>query len=72
MCASRSLIYFSWIQRNIFSNKNDFFIIKNEMKDKEWCVAENENMPKNLLTYSYLITNQVSNQIKKKLLQLYD
>ena len=33
------------------------------MKDKEWCVTDNEHMPKKLLNYGYIITNELNKTI---------
>ena len=49
---------------SISSEQNESYLIKSKMSDKEWCVEEHETMPKELLTYSYLVSNDLEKMSK--------
>ena len=53
------------------SNNNEANNIDNKMIDKEWCATEHGTMPKQLLNYSYIITNEVDDKIRFSLKQSY-
>lgn len=47
--------------------------IKKKMSDKDWCVAENNSMPKTLLNCLYLVANKLNEKdLKMKLFNEYN
>lgn len=74
-CFETKLMFLNEQQNNdtiVQSNNNNAYTVEYKMRDNEWCDINNEIMPKQLLHYSYIITNELHSTSRFSLIKNYE